>query len=76
MSSGTGTWFPFDPIVPGPAGAFYVDASRHARPGVTKRETYTRPTINMLYCDGHAETVSVREAWNAINNPGQDLAGP
>jgi prepilin-type processing-associated H-X9-DG protein len=68
-----GRWFPFDPVV---FGAFYVDGARHAKKGATKMETYKRPAINALFCDGHAETVSVREAWNAIHNPGMDLAGP
>lgn len=68
-----GRWFPFDPVV---FGAFYVDGARHGKKGITKRESYTRPTLNVLYCDGHAETVSVRQAWNGIVNPGQDKAGP
>jgi prepilin-type N-terminal cleavage/methylation domain-containing protein/prepilin-type processing-associated H-X9-DG protein len=68
-----GKWFPFDPVV---FGAFYVDGARHAKKGTTKMETYKRPALNALYCDGHAETISVREAWNAIHNPGLDLAGP
>lgn len=76
FNSRTGMWFPYDPIQPGPSGSFYVDAARHARPGLSKQESYTRKSVNMLFCDGHAEIVSVREAWNAINNPGQDLAGP
>jgi hypothetical protein len=29
----------------------------------------------MLFCDGHATSVSVKEAWNAIHNPGSDMAG-
>ena len=69
-------WFPFDPIVASDPKLFYVDASRHIRPGVTKMETYNRPSINTLFCDGHAETLSVRQAWNTIRNPGLDLAGP
>jgi prepilin-type processing-associated H-X9-DG protein len=68
-----GKWFPFDPIV---FGAFYVDGARHGKKGITKMESYTRPTLNVLFCDGHAETVSVRQAWNAVHNPGLDLAGP
>lgn len=68
-----GRWFPFDPVV---FGAFYVDGARHGKKGITKMESYKRPALNVLYCDGHAETVSVREAWNAIHNPGLDLAGP
>ena len=75
MSRSAGMWSPYDPIVAGPAGSFYVDSSRHGRPGITKRESFDRKTINTLFCDGHAETLSIREAWNAINNPGQDMTG-
>ena len=71
MNSG-GKWFPFDPVV---FGAFYVDGARHGKKTITKMESYTSPVLNSLFCDGHVETVSVREAWNAIHNPGQDLAG-
>jgi prepilin-type N-terminal cleavage/methylation domain-containing protein/prepilin-type processing-associated H-X9-DG protein len=72
MMDGGGKWFPFDPVV---FGAFYVDGARHGKKGITKGESYTRPALNVLFCDGHVETVSVREAWNAVHNPGQDLAG-
>ena len=71
--SSASQWFPYDPIA---AGAFYVDAARHGKRTMTKRESYGAKSMNMLFCDGHAETLSVRDAWNAIHNPGQDLAGP
>jgi len=67
-----GKWFPFDPVV---FGAFYVDGARHGKKGITKIESYSSPALNVLFCDGHAETVSVRQAWNAIVNPGLDKAG-
>ena len=72
LDSIAGRWFPFDPVV---FGAFYVDGARHGKKGITKKESYTRPALNVLFCDGHAETVSVKEAWNSIHNPGQDQAG-
>lgn len=53
-----------------PSGTFYVDATRHMKPGATKREAFNTAGMNMLFCDGHAATVSVRDAWNAIHNPG------
>lgn len=57
---------------PGPASdpytnaskAFYVDASRHAKPGAPKSDT--AKTMNMLYMDGHAGPVSVKDAWEAF----------
>ncbi len=41
-----------------------LDWTRHAR-----NPSYTKPTdlgMNMLYCDGHAETVSAREGYRAV----------
>lgn len=60
---------------PGPVGtesslytngglAFYIDPSRHGKRNVRVKETDR--TINMLFLDGHVDTVSVREAWTAI----------
>ena len=70
-----GRWFPYDwNGGAGIFGAFYVDAGRHGKYGMTKRESYKKPSVNVLFCDGHAETLSVRNTWNAVHNPGQDLA--
>jgi prepilin-type N-terminal cleavage/methylation domain-containing protein/prepilin-type processing-associated H-X9-DG protein len=57
---------------PGPAAspytngglAFYVDASRHAKPGRQKSDRVKG--MNLLYLDGHAGPVSVRDAWEAM----------
>jgi prepilin-type processing-associated H-X9-DG protein len=70
--SSTAGWQPFDPIG---TGAFYIDGARHAKAGVAKVTTYNSKFTNMLFCDGHAMSVSVKEAWNAIHNPGSDMAG-
>jgi prepilin-type N-terminal cleavage/methylation domain-containing protein/prepilin-type processing-associated H-X9-DG protein len=43
---------------------FPIDFNRHGR-----YKTGNKPTdqsINMLYCDGHAETVSARQVWKAV----------
>jgi prepilin-type N-terminal cleavage/methylation domain-containing protein/prepilin-type processing-associated H-X9-DG protein len=71
----TGTTF--DPYV-----NFTVDGLRHYRPvtvpsNVTLAQRACKQylnvkAMNMLFCDGHATTVSVPEAWNAIHNPGSD----
>ncbi len=74
MNSTTAKWFPFDPIA-ADGLTFYVDTSRHNRKSMSKKESYMKPSLNMLFCDGHAATVSVRQAWNAIHNPGQEKAG-
>ena len=57
---------------PGPAAspytngglAFYVDGSRHLKPGAKKNDT--TKSMNMLFVDGHVTPVSVREAYTAI----------
>jgi prepilin-type N-terminal cleavage/methylation domain-containing protein/prepilin-type processing-associated H-X9-DG protein len=72
MDSTNGKWQPFDPVA---FGAFYVDAKRHLKPSATKTQSYNEKGLNMLFCDGHATSVSVREAWNAIHNPGTEMAG-
>jgi prepilin-type N-terminal cleavage/methylation domain-containing protein/prepilin-type processing-associated H-X9-DG protein len=69
--SSAGKWQPFDNVA---WGAFYVDGARHAKRGITKAQTYSSAGMNMLFCDGHAAPVSVKEAWNAIHNPGTNMA--
>jgi prepilin-type N-terminal cleavage/methylation domain-containing protein/prepilin-type processing-associated H-X9-DG protein len=43
---------------------FGIDFNRHGKYKVGNK--WTDSTLNMLYCDGHATTVSAREAWKAI----------
>jgi prepilin-type N-terminal cleavage/methylation domain-containing protein/prepilin-type processing-associated H-X9-DG protein len=71
IDSATGKWQPFDAVNAG----FNVDAARHAKRGISKVQTYSTQGLNMLFCDGHASSVSVKEAWNAIHNPGSNQAG-
>jgi prepilin-type processing-associated H-X9-DG protein len=35
---------------------------------VTKQASYNNKYMNALFCDGHAEPVSVKQAWQAICN--------
>jgi prepilin-type N-terminal cleavage/methylation domain-containing protein/prepilin-type processing-associated H-X9-DG protein len=67
-------WQPFDGSYI-PAGV-NVDGSRHARSDIKKSTTATGRYMNMLFCDGHAASVSVAEAWNAIHNPGERREQP
>ena len=64
-------WSPYN--TPFASGDFYVDV-RHANTGRSdkdKSESYSKiPGIGMLFCDGHADLVTVREAWIAFRNPG------
>ena len=43
---------------------FTIDFNRHSKTPIgTKQDT---PSLNVLYCDGHASTVSAREAYRAL----------
>jgi prepilin-type N-terminal cleavage/methylation domain-containing protein/prepilin-type processing-associated H-X9-DG protein len=55
---------------------FWVDGARHLKPGTKKSVAMNAKGINTLFCDGHAASLSVPEAWNAISNPGADNAKP
>jgi prepilin-type N-terminal cleavage/methylation domain-containing protein/prepilin-type processing-associated H-X9-DG protein len=52
--------------------AFYVDASRHLKPGSTRQQQENQRGMNMLFLDGHVSPVNVKEAWTAIT--GKDPA--
>jgi prepilin-type N-terminal cleavage/methylation domain-containing protein/prepilin-type processing-associated H-X9-DG protein len=56
--------------------SFQIDAARHLRPGASRQQILTSKGLNMLFCDGHAASVSVLDAWNAIHNPGRDEVLP
>jgi prepilin-type N-terminal cleavage/methylation domain-containing protein/prepilin-type processing-associated H-X9-DG protein len=55
---------------------FAVDATRHATKPLNRRQALKAKAMNMLFCDLHVEPVTVKEAWNAIHNPGQDRTRP
>jgi len=69
------SWSPFDPV---PADInqtdMWVDGIRHAKPGTSKLASYKGKYTNALFCDGHAQTVSIAETWNALFNPGMNTA--
>jgi prepilin-type N-terminal cleavage/methylation domain-containing protein/prepilin-type processing-associated H-X9-DG protein len=64
---------PYDAITPSSQDRFYVDA-RHTKRGAKKKEAINSKSVNALFCDGHVEGVSPRQAWNAVRNPGQDTS--
>jgi prepilin-type N-terminal cleavage/methylation domain-containing protein/prepilin-type processing-associated H-X9-DG protein len=66
----------FNPFSPFTTADFWADATRHARPGLTRRQALDTRTMNMLFADGHAAPVSVVEAWNAVTRPGEDNSVP
>jgi prepilin-type N-terminal cleavage/methylation domain-containing protein/prepilin-type processing-associated H-X9-DG protein len=61
--------------IAGDAGRIGVDA-RHGRPRNPKRAAIDGRALNALFCDGHVTGVSVREAHNAIRNPGKNTSLP
>jgi prepilin-type N-terminal cleavage/methylation domain-containing protein/prepilin-type processing-associated H-X9-DG protein len=70
-------WYPFDNTgleANWQQAHFKIDGARHAPANVTKPQSYNRPFTNALFADGHAETLSVKQAWNAVVVPGEDLA--
>jgi prepilin-type N-terminal cleavage/methylation domain-containing protein/prepilin-type processing-associated H-X9-DG protein len=70
-------WYPFDNTVleaNWQTAHFKIDGARHGKPNITKIQSYNNKYTNALFCDGHAEPVSVREAWDAVVVPGEQLA--
>ena len=69
ISANLGTTWPFKPegtkdFPKTPDLYFCLDFNRHGRNKTGNKAT--DPSLNMLFCDGHAATVSAREAWRAI----------
>jgi prepilin-type N-terminal cleavage/methylation domain-containing protein/prepilin-type processing-associated H-X9-DG protein len=60
LPEGTLAAFPLDPI----AGTWTLDFNRHGKRD--RGNAPTDPSMNMLFCDGHASFVSCREAYRAI----------
>jgi prepilin-type N-terminal cleavage/methylation domain-containing protein/prepilin-type processing-associated H-X9-DG protein len=62
----------FQPYYPAAfvAPAITIDA-RHLKPGASRQQALSRPSLNMLFCDGHAAPVTPAQAFDAIHNPGQ-----
>lgn len=56
-------------------GQITVDA-RHQKPGIPKNASIGTKGINMLFCDGHAASVTPIEAVNSIKSPGRDNVQP
>jgi prepilin-type N-terminal cleavage/methylation domain-containing protein/prepilin-type processing-associated H-X9-DG protein len=58
-----------------PGGAsfkhFYIDGGRHAKSGQSQLKLANMAGTNVLFADGHAATVTVREAYVALIFPGQ-----
>lgn len=76
-SSAASTWYP-SPGIGFNSGTpkFYVDASRHGRANMSHAEEYGSPCLNALFCDGHAATISVKDAWTAVRNCNGEAPAP
>jgi prepilin-type processing-associated H-X9-DG protein len=62
--------------IAGDPGRMALDA-RHISPRAKKKKNAINgKSLNALFCDGHVISVSVREAYNAIHNPGKDTTLP
>jgi prepilin-type N-terminal cleavage/methylation domain-containing protein/prepilin-type processing-associated H-X9-DG protein len=61
-------WTPVTAPMPDhPDGTIFTpDFNRHSRTGKPGTAKPTEPSLNMLFCDGHAETVSAKQAAFAI----------
>jgi prepilin-type N-terminal cleavage/methylation domain-containing protein/prepilin-type processing-associated H-X9-DG protein len=60
---------PFDVLNPAaPADDFYVDA-RHMKPGSSKQAAKAMTPVNALFADGHAASVSPKQAYDAVRSP-------
>jgi prepilin-type N-terminal cleavage/methylation domain-containing protein/prepilin-type processing-associated H-X9-DG protein len=69
-------WYPFDTSLTNIQTAhIWFDSTRHGPPSATgqsrKQDPYSgKRWINALFCDGHVQSVSVAEGWQAQMNPG------
>jgi prepilin-type processing-associated H-X9-DG protein len=73
FSRSTAKYSPFDTAW----GTVYSDSTRHLKPGTSKKAAQDQQGLNMLFADGHAEPVSIVEAWQSFRDPGgRELATP
>ena len=71
-------WGPLDPNQGETASnqlQFFIDGRRHGPPNASRKKQYESSYVNMLFVDGHASSVTVREAYNAVRYPGENKAG-
>jgi prepilin-type N-terminal cleavage/methylation domain-containing protein/prepilin-type processing-associated H-X9-DG protein len=60
----------YNPVAP--SNDFYIDV-RHVKPGMGKEGAKSIKGTNALFADGHAESVTAKQAYNAIRLPGSDF---
>lgn len=68
----TSTMFwPFDTFTTAQSPIICVEA-RHKKRTMSKLQAAETPSLNMLFCDGHAAPVSAHDAFRAVRSPGRD----
>ncbi|HZZ44320.1 MAG TPA: prepilin-type N-terminal cleavage/methylation domain-containing protein [Tepidisphaeraceae bacterium] len=68
----TSTMFwPFDTFTTALSPIICVEA-RHKKRTMNKASAAENPSLNMLFCDGHAAPVSAHDAFRAVRSPGRD----
>ena len=72
FNDGTAKWWPYVPLTSSPGATDIGVDARHQKPGLAQKASMNTKAINALFADGHAQSVDVREAFNAIRNPGSD----
>jgi prepilin-type N-terminal cleavage/methylation domain-containing protein/prepilin-type processing-associated H-X9-DG protein len=77
IATGAGKWDATTQFQPYNTAAFvatpYITVEfRHNKPGLKKSAAMNSNGVNALFCDGHCATISPKDAWNAIHNPGRD----
>jgi len=74
-----------EPFIPGtwgmggtkPTDTFlFVDGGRHLKPNASLKDVNATHSINMLFVDGHASSVSPDEAFIAVRGGGTDVTVP
>lgn len=54
---------------------FFGDGRRHGPSDASRKKQYNAPYMNVAYVDGHADSVTIRQAYDACRYPGQNKAG-
>jgi len=63
---------PYPHVIAGLSSYISVDSTRHLAPTTDKKKALHQRGVNMLFVDGHATTVTPREAWIATMGGGMD----
>jgi prepilin-type N-terminal cleavage/methylation domain-containing protein/prepilin-type processing-associated H-X9-DG protein len=68
----TTMFWPYDPSFTSASSPIVSVDARHAKRGTPKVAAANSPSLNMLFCDGHAAPVSAGDAQRAVRSPGRE----